>query len=271
VNRDPELVRQIREHPWFHTMKLDDDLATKGDSPERPIMSEPGVIPDVRGKSVLDIGAWDGKYSFQAEAAGASRVVALDHYVWKLDPAARQAYYEQCAAEGLLPDPDMIDRGFLVDEGLPGKRGFDLAHAFLESQVEAVADDFMFMDLDDLGTFDVVLYFGVLYHMVNPIEALMRVRKVTEGVAVIETSGIYVAGNARTDLVGFYAGNELNSDFGNWFAPSDSALVGMCRSAGFRRATIAAKEEVLPRKQRLTRLLRRQPVPVRLIAHAFAE
>ncbi len=269
MSHDPELIRQIREHHWFHTMKLSDEVVTDGDSPERPIMSVPGTIPDVRGKSVLDVGAWDGKFSFQAEAAGASRVVALDHYVWRLDPAARQAYYEQCRAEGVLPDPDMIDRGFLVDGVLPGKQGFDLAHAFLASQVEAVVGDFMEMDLESLGTFDVVLYLGVLYHMVSPIQALQRLRQVTSGVAVIETSGIEVPGYTGSALVDFYAGNELNDDYGNWFAPSPSALVGMCRSAGFRHAEIVATEEVLPRHNRAVRALRRAPVPKRLVAHAF--
>jgi tRNA (mo5U34)-methyltransferase len=269
MSHDPDLVQRIREHPWFHTMKLDDGLVTAGDSPERPIMAAPGTIPDVRGKSVLDIGAWDGKYSFQAEAAGAARVVALDHYVWKLDPAARQAYYEQCRSDGVLPDPDMIDRGFLVEGVLPGKKGFDLAHEYLDSRVEAVVDDFMSMDLDAFGSFDVVLYFGVLYHMVNPIEALKRVRQVTDEVAVIETSGIAVPGYAEASLVHFFAGNELNDDYGNWFAPSAPALVGMCRSAGFRRATVVATEDVLPPQGRLARARRRDPVPQRLIAHAF--
>ena len=34
------------------------------------------------GESVLDIGAWDGFFSFEAERRGASRVVAADYYSW---------------------------------------------------------------------------------------------------------------------------------------------------------------------------------------------
>ena len=37
---------------------------------------------DFSGKSVLDIGAWDGAYSFAAERRGASRVVAVDSFCW---------------------------------------------------------------------------------------------------------------------------------------------------------------------------------------------
>lgn len=151
------------------------------------MLSAPGALPDVRGRPVLDIGAWDGKYSFEAERAGASRVVVLDHYVWRLDAAGRQAYYDRCEAEGRLPDPHEIDRGFLVEEGYPGKGGFDLLHEYLGSKVHAVVDDFMTMDLGTHGDFDVVSYFGVRYHMVDPIGALRRVRQVTARVAVAST------------------------------------------------------------------------------------
>ena len=37
---------------------------------------------DLRGKSVLDVGAWNGAYSFAAEARGARRVLATDHFTW---------------------------------------------------------------------------------------------------------------------------------------------------------------------------------------------
>ena len=45
-------------------------------------------LPDLRGRSVLDVGAYDGYFSFAAERLGAARVVALDHYVWSVDMAA---------------------------------------------------------------------------------------------------------------------------------------------------------------------------------------
>lgn len=236
MTADAELVRRIKERKWFHTIDLGDGLVTDGHPPSAIIAQ---AFPDVKGKSVLDIGAWDGKYSFEAERAGAARVVALDHYVWRLNPPARQAYYDKCEAEGVLPDPDMVDRGFLLDS-LPGKEGFDMAHEYLDSKVEAVVDDFATMDLASIGTFDVVLYFGVLYHMVDPINSLKRVRQVTSELAVIETASVHVPGHEDVALAGFFAGNELHADYGNWFAPNPAALIGMCRAAGFRRAELAA-------------------------------
>ena len=52
---------------------------------------------------------------------------------------------------------------------LPGRRGFDFAHAALGSRVEPVVADFATVDLHALGAFDVVLYLGVLYHMKEPL------------------------------------------------------------------------------------------------------
>jgi len=266
MTRDPELLSQIQERRWFHTIDLGNGTFTRGDSPASEIISR--SLPDCRGKSVLDIGAWDGKYSYEAELAGASRVVALDHYIWKLDIAARQAYYDECEQKGVLPDPDQVASGFLFHDDLPGKTGFDLLHRYFDSKVEAVVDDFMTMDLEALGTFDIVYYFGVLYHMVSPVHALKRLRKVTGEVAVIETAGTYVSGHPNSSLLQFFAGDELHADYGNWFAPSQAALVAMCRAAGFSRVEITAHTDV----GKLPRFKAREvhdPVYCRIAARAY--
>jgi tRNA (mo5U34)-methyltransferase len=273
LNRNPDLVREIKERKWFHTIDLGDGLITPGNPPS-VALSTAGAIPDVRGRSVLDIGAWDGKYSFEAERAGASRVVALDHYVWRLAPAKMNEYYAQCEAEGRLPDPDLVEGGFLVAEGLPGKRGFDLAAAYLDSEVEAVVGDLLTMDLDDLGQFDVVFYFGVLYHMVNPVAALQRLYRVTGGVAVIETLAVHVPGIEDHSLLEFYPGKEAAADYTNWFAPSEAALHGLCRAVGFTRVETKAKSPMadLSASRRWLNLLRGRsapPLPYRLVVHAY--
>ena len=88
------------------------------------------ILPDVSGRSVLDIGAWDGKFSFLAEKAGASRVVALDHYAWGVDFAARGAYWDECIDSGTLPDQSRDETDFWQPD-LPGRRGFELRPAAL--------------------------------------------------------------------------------------------------------------------------------------------
>ncbi len=97
-----ELQAQADAFGWYHTIDLGNGVVTKGISVQE---TSAGVIPDVAGKSVLDIGAWDGKFSFLAEQHGASRVVALDHYAWGVDFVARGAYWEECINERRAPGP----------------------------------------------------------------------------------------------------------------------------------------------------------------------
>jgi tRNA (mo5U34)-methyltransferase len=94
------LREQIEQVPfWWHSIPID-GLTTPGTvSPERQ-REFTRHWPDVRGKTVLDIGAYDGYFSFEAEARGASRVVALDHFVWERDIAGCMAYWRNCNERG---------------------------------------------------------------------------------------------------------------------------------------------------------------------------
>jgi len=40
------------------------------------------IPEDLRGWTVLDLGAWHGYFSFECERRGADRVLAVDHYAW---------------------------------------------------------------------------------------------------------------------------------------------------------------------------------------------
>jgi tRNA (mo5U34)-methyltransferase len=225
-----DVEESVRALGWYHTIDLGNGIVTPGQSVSTPLT--PSQLPDMSGRTVLDIGAWDGYYSFLAERCGASRVVALDHYVWGVDMGRRNEYWAECAARGEFPDHgrDMVD---FWNPDLPGRRAFDLARKELHSKVEPVVADFMTTDLDSLGTFDIVLYLGVLYHVKEPLTALERVRHVTREVAVVETEAIDVAGYENDELVRFVAGNQVNGDYGNWYLPSMVALRSLCRGAGF--------------------------------------
>src|SRR5436190_23950432 len=96
------LVDRVHSIPWYHSIDLGNGIVTPGMS-GAPLVDR-SAMPDLRGKSVLDIGAWDGYYSFLAERAGASRVVALDHYAWGVDIPARDEYWRRCAEDGVIPD-----------------------------------------------------------------------------------------------------------------------------------------------------------------------
>ncbi len=270
-----ELRAQVDDLVWFHTIDLGDGIVTHGNPPSE-VLEQTGSFPDVRGKSVLDIGTWDGKYAFRAEQEGASRVVALDHYAWLLDFGARNKYWEDCRARGDFPDPDYEASQFLLRDEMPGRRGFDLAHEILHSNVEPAVGDFMTMDLAGLGTFDVVLYFGVLYHMQEPLTALRRLRQVTRGMAAIETAAVRVPDREEDNFLMFFPGGELGADHGNWFSPSERALLSMCRAAGFAHAEARVGAPPLVRNSPgIGARLRGRSTPdgiqhYRAVVHAFA-
>ncbi|HEV2369832.1 MAG TPA: DUF1698 domain-containing protein [Acidimicrobiales bacterium] len=217
---------------WYHSIDLGNGIVTPGDSKTTPYGAP--VLPEMHGRTVLDIGAFDGYYSFAAERAGASRVVALDHYMWGVDIDRRNGYWYRCNERDVIPDRRRDDADFW-DPSLPRRRPFDLAHHALRSRVEPVVMDFMAGRLDRLGAFDVVLFLGVLYHLTDPIGALERLRMVTRGVAVIETEALTVAGHESDLLVRFIAGDELNGDHTNWNQVTEPALHALCRVAGFGR------------------------------------
>ena len=118
---------------------------------------------------------------------------------------------------------------------LPGRAGFDVAHAALDSKVEPIVADFSTMDLEPLGQFDIVLYLGVLYHMPDPFGSLQRVARVTRGEAFVETELLAVPGAEEYGACEFLATDELGRDPTNWWVPNRTALIGMLRSAGFAR------------------------------------
>jgi tRNA (mo5U34)-methyltransferase len=262
--RKKEAVAAV-EH-WFHSIDFGDGVVTEG-LKSSPVMADElaGLsLPPLAGRTVLDIGAWDGFYSFEAERRGARRVVALDHFAWSIRFDHLDSYIAERAAQGKAPEPfdevpHLWDRA-----GLPGKQGFDVAREVFASNVEAVVADFMTTDLDELGTFDVVLYLGVLYHMRHPLLALERVRRVTGDLAVIESQANFFPGLEHRAFAEFFERDELNHDYTNWWAPNLAGLVAMCRASGFRTVEVRRRAPLewdeLP--------LGHEPVAYRAVLHA---
>jgi tRNA (mo5U34)-methyltransferase len=217
---DPEELRtEVEQVVWWHTIDLGNGIVTPGrdETPLRwPLL---GLPESLAGSSVLDIGAWDGFYSFEAERRGADRVVAADEFAWKHLGT--------------------------------GRRGFDLAHRALGSKVEAREVDVLALSPESVGgTFDLVLFLGVLYHLRDPITALERVASVTGDRLVLETH-VDLLG-IRRPAAAFYPGTELYGDVTNWWGPNLPALLGMLRVAGFADATVV---HLTPRLQRLRNAL----------------
>jgi tRNA (mo5U34)-methyltransferase len=218
---------------WFHSIDLGGGAVTTGIKSTDQLAAEVAALNvpvNLSGKSVLDIGAWDGFFSFEAERRGAQRVVALDHYAWSINWSAWHDYFVETTQQGKVPLPPDEVATVWDPERLPGRTGFDYARARLGSAVEP--------DVRSLGTFDVVFFLGVLYHLEDPFAALRRLREITRGFAVIETAGTVLPGLTSEKLWMFVESTELNTDPSNWWVPTSAGLTAACRAAGFRETRV---------------------------------
>jgi hypothetical protein len=80
-----ELLARVQPYYWFHSIELANGVVTPGIKSLDALRAEADAIfgpLDLRGKSVLDIGAWNGYFSFEAKRRQAARVLATDHYCW---------------------------------------------------------------------------------------------------------------------------------------------------------------------------------------------
>src|SRR5579859_8033648 len=72
--------RERAERGWWHSFELPDGTQIEGVCSVASLKNRIAQFPipeDLRGKRVLDIGAWDGWFSFEMERRGAT-VVAVD-------------------------------------------------------------------------------------------------------------------------------------------------------------------------------------------------
>ena len=156
IDADPETTEAVLERVplWFHTFALDPISA--GSTPTAwPATTATGSRPCPRtsaGMSVLDVGTFDGFYAFLAEARGAARVVAVDNEQYR----------------------EWISSRWGVE--LDGGEGFAAIRELLDSEVDYHRLDAF--DLDELDeTFDLILCFGILHRVENPLGLLKILRR----------------------------------------------------------------------------------------------
>lgn len=166
---------------------------------------------DLKNKTLLDIGAWDGYFSFVAEKRGA-KVTAIDSWVWQKD---------------LLWDARL--NKFRPHSK---KLGFETAKKALNSNVKDIEMEVDEITYDKVGQFDIVLCLGILYHMKDPYKIIRNLYSVTKELLIIEThhDGNYLSVPAMI----FYPDKELNNDPDNWWGPNLLCLYQMLRVAGFK-------------------------------------
>ena len=206
-----ELRERVAALRWYHQIDLAPGVRTPGVNDPSLSLPRLGLPVDLSGKTVLDIGAWDGAWSFEAERRGAKRVLATDSYSW-------------------------------TGAGWGCKAAFELAREALGSAVEDQTIDVFDLGPETVGTFDVVLFLGVLYHLKDPVGALERVASVTADRAIIETEVDLML--LRRPAAAFYPATELNTDPTNWWGLNPPAVAAALRVAGFSRVDIVWKRSL---------------------------
>lgn len=209
-----ELQQQVDRIRWWHSIDLGHGIVTPGRTNLPDKLRYIGLPADLTGRTVLDVGAWDGLMSFEAEKRGASRVMAVDSFCWN-------------------------------GPGWGTKAGFELARRALHSRVEDREIEAVDLSPASVGVFDLVLFLGVLYHVTDPLRVLQSIYSVTGTQLILET---------HTDLedcpypaMRFYPSGELSGDRTSFWGPNVAAVQAMLTWVGFRRVEQVAVRKVAPR------------------------
>lgn len=190
---------------WFHSIDFGDNIISKGrvKSIDKHLKQEKYFPEDFfKNKRVLDVGCWDGYYSFYAERMGASEIVAVD--TWKYGKLNRK-----------------------------NKTGFNIAKKILNSRVQ----DFV-LDINEAtpemlgGKFDSIIYMGVIYHQKNPYLSLEIIDSLllNGGRILIETA--ISNSDMKIPVMQFTPKNTRNKDPTNFWSPNLLCVQKMLEEIG---------------------------------------
>ena len=148
---------------WYHRIELPGGVVTSG---ENPVDAAAYRVPaDLTGMRVLDVGAWDGYWTFEALKRGAREAVAIDDfsdYLGHLKPEDRHAW-----------------------------KSFDLcreALGYSEERCKRIEISLYDITEEKLGgRFDLVFCFGTLYHLRHPLLGLDKLSSVCDGQIIVES------------------------------------------------------------------------------------
>lgn len=199
----------ILDHPfWYHRIRLDSNFYTPGYvSAQKFDELNP---PNLNGKSVIDIGLYNGLFGFEAERHGAKRVLATD--LWDLDERDQA--------------PEQTHR----------RQGFELVREFLDSDVESRSLDLCDVSPEMVGAFDIVFCGGVIYRLKNPFQGIENLVSIADEQVIL--SSLQPKSLSSESAMEFHEMNGCLNDPSIWWTPTRECLNGMLRSAGCDRVDI---------------------------------
>jgi tRNA (mo5U34)-methyltransferase len=168
---------------WYHPIEVRPGIVTPGRNDARRVLEILQLPTDCRGMRALDLGTRDGFFAFELERRGAE-VVAVDY----------------------VP----------VTAG-----GFAVASELLGSRVTYLQRNLYDLRATDLGTFDLVLFLGLLYHLPDPLGALGVIRKLARSRMILESLVLDFGGAMdELSLMRFFAGSTWAGDPTNYWGPN---------------------------------------------------
>lgn len=206
-----ELYEHMESLTWYHSIDLGNGIVTPGIYDHRPYLGCYGLPKDLTRKTVLDIGAASGFFSFELERRGAD-VTATELPTWFSHDF------------GPLYQPDMDTeqaQRYLHDP-------FLFAHKTIDSHVKREMVNIYDIAPQTTGCFDLVFCGSVLLHLTDPVRALWHIQSVTKEVAIIAT---VIHPLKSAEPLSLFVGQN-HGDV--WWIPNRAAFEAMIKNAGFK-------------------------------------
>jgi SAM-dependent methyltransferase len=204
---DAVLRAEIGRRPWYHRMDLGNGVLTPGRDYEGlwNLTRRAREEIDYRGKAVLDLGSWDGMWAFEAEALGATLVVATDcAHVWH---APVHVGMQNC----------LLVREALFSDVMPL---WNVSPTNLRPSLTTIVGSAPRLR----SGFDIVQHLGLLYHLRDPMLSLAQARSVLrEGGTLLLETAVY-RDDERCAMYFNGGGKAFYDDTSTWWAPTRSCL-----------------------------------------------
>ena len=187
----PERIHEFfHEANWYHTINLGDGMITNGTYDLRPFVSSMRFPASLTGKTVLDVGASDGFFSFEFERRGAKSVQAIDTNAYDgtlpIDPSPSKIDNYSKKYAGALKEYEKFRDIFSLLE-LKGSNKLVVLADYFNSIV--TFRNHSIYNLSDFGcTYDFVYCGALLEHLKHPLKALEQLSAITGELCIITLS-----------------------------------------------------------------------------------
>ena len=229
-----EFQARCKEHEyWYHSYYFDNGFEQRGDYDiARDV--DGYRIPDVKGKTVLDIGTGSGWFAIYLEQQGA-RVTTVDARGYCDFDRFGRDHYPDVATEKPAPDRRSPDGRPIYYS--PVSRGFWIMKDLLGSQVEYVNARVYQLCPELFGgrKFDLVFMGSVLMHVRDPIAALMAAHSVCGNQLIATTYMLPDVPGQGEPIMRMW---ENAADGHSWWIPNRPCIGQWLKGAGFARFSI---------------------------------